>query len=594
MALDASIYSQLQPGVKLNDPLAQAAQLSQIQALQNQNQLFPIQLQSAQIANSKAQQNQAFAQRFLNKLAPSQDPASTAGAPAAGSAPSSGTNMLAPQGSQGGSNLGGLSLNDLQGAAVLGIPGAKELFDMFKYQNDGIERKPGSMYKDPVTGAMTYTPDVSKGVDYDPVTKTVSTLNGAPAALSAVAGATKTAETQAVNNNTLAPLDRIDPTTGRPYVATVGQLVQAAGGGQPVQGAAPQPAPAASAPSTQPAQGGYVAPTVGQDGHPIPVPLQQHLTTLAQSRDPAQLQAFGQQMQGKIAQMPEGPQKQAAMTNVQAELDKIQSSWQTQPAPAASAPATQPGGFNGFQSPAESAAAVDQAKATVATANAGQQAYAKGSNEGAVDYEKGLNARVQAGQDLMMRLQESRDALTKFSSGGGTEARTKIASLAQAFGAPQAMVDKIAGGDLGAAQEFQKLAAQQAMETLKSSLGNGGRITQAEFKVFQQNNPNLDTDPRAIEKVYNFASKVYGRDQAEQDALNKYKTSGNDMSTFPNYWANQNRSNGFVTPQAVTGQAKGTQGPATTSFNVASPADYAKVPSGSTYVDPTGKVRRKP
>jgi len=49
------------------------------------------------------------------------------------------------------------------------------------------------------------------------------------------------------------------------------------------------------------------------------------------------------------------------------------------------------------------------------------------------------------------------------------------------------------------------LAAQTAMESLKQAMGGSGRITQAEFKVFQQNNPNIELDPRAIDKIYEFA-----------------------------------------------------------------------------------------
>lgn len=169
------------------------------------------------------------------------------------------------------------------------------------------------------------------------------------------------------------------------------------------------------------------------------------------------------------------------------------------------------------------------------------------------DYEAGLNSRVEQGGDLMMRIAESRDALSKTRAGGGAEARAYAARQAQAIGASQDVVDKIAGGDLGAAQEFQKLAVQQAMEQLKQALATGGsmggsRITQAEFKVFQQNNPNLTTDPRAIEKIYNFATKVYQRDRSEQEEFNKFKTSGKDITTFPNYWQGNLEKQGIVKP----------------------------------------------
>jgi len=161
-------------------------------------------------------------------------------------------------------------------------------------------------------------------------------------------------------------------------------------------------------------------------------------------------------------------------------------------------------------------------------------------------YEDGLNARVKEGQDLMMRIEESQNALKNFRAGAGADTYMAAAKVAQAMGFND-LADKMAGGDLSAAQEFSKLAVQQAMEQLKQSMGGAGRIAQAEFKVFQANNPNIDTDPRASQKIFDFAKRVYNRDRAEQEFLNNFKRNpGADLSTYNNAWANEAENRGFT------------------------------------------------
>lgn len=181
---------------------------------------------------------------------------------------------------------------------------------------------------------------------------------------------------------------------------------------------------------------------------------------------------------------------------------------------------------------------------------AAQQEYAKADAGNAATYKNVLNDRVAQGSDLNMRLAESVDALKKFRAGGGAETRAQIAQLAQAIpGISPDVVNKIAGGDLAAMQEFQKLAVQQAMEQLKQAMGGAGRIAQAEFKVFQTNNPNLSTDPEAIKKIFDFNTKLYNRDIQEQAALAKYEESGQDPAGFRAHWTNELSRRGFTNPK---------------------------------------------
>lgn len=175
--------------------------------------------------------------------------------------------------------------------------------------------------------------------------------------------------------------------------------------------------------------------------------------------------------------------------------------------------------------------------------------FTKGRAENMVKYESNMNDRVAEGGNLNMRLQESLKAMENFDNGGGKETRARLGQLAQAFGMPDKVVNGVAGGELASMQEFNKLAVQQAMETLKASMGGAGRIAQAEFKVFQANNPNLDTDSRAVRKIFDFNTRLYQRDLAEQKSFNEHVDAKKDPAKFPLEWSAQQAKQGFTAPE---------------------------------------------
>ncbi|VTU20127.1 hypothetical protein SRS16CHR_02580 [Variovorax sp. SRS16] len=69
------------------------------------------------------------------------------------------------------------SLNDLAGLSVLGQKNATDLFNMYKYQNDGVKQEAGNYYRDPTTGAVRYMPKVDVGMGFDG-SGNVTPLNG--------------------------------------------------------------------------------------------------------------------------------------------------------------------------------------------------------------------------------------------------------------------------------------------------------------------------------------------------------------------------------------------------------------------------------
>lgn len=221
-----------------------------------------------------------------------------------------------------------------------------------------------------------------------------------------------------------------------------------------------------------------------------------------------------------------------------------------------------------------------------------QQKYADQVATDMAGFKKALDGNVEQGSNLNMRLQEQLDALQKFKAGGGGETRAELASMAQAIpGMPKSIVNGIAGGDIASMQEFNKLAAQTAMEQLKQSMGGSGRVSQMEFKVFLHNNPNLSTDPDAIRKIFDFNNRIFQRDVTKQSMYNAYVGKGGDPATFPQIWEEQSKQMGFTNPSM---NAQATPVPGGSPPKIKDDVEFSKLPSGAVFVGPDGKQRRKP
>lgn len=230
--------------------------------------------------------------------------------------------------------------------------------------------------------------------------------------------------------------------------------------------------------------------------------------------------------------------------------------------------------------------------------SASQAANASFQKEGmtsANTYRDALNSRVDEGSNLNMRLQESVKALQLFQTGGGKETRAQVAQIAQALNMPDKVVNGIAGGDLGSMQEFNKLAVQQAMEQLKQSMGGAGRIAQAEFKVFQANNPNLDTDPSAVKKIFDFNTKLYNRDLTEQKEMTSYIKDGGDPTQWRPTWSQRQQQLGYTNPALNAQKEAGPQGSTPTpgksfqDFGYSTPADAIKDAQNAMMKNPAAK-----
>lgn len=165
---------------------------------------------------------------------------------------------------------------------------------------------------------------------------------------------------------------------------------------------------------------------------------------------------------------------------------------------------------------------------------------------GMSQYRNDLDNRVDLGGDTMRIVYQARDLASKVRLGAGESNFVGIAQIAQAAGAPKTVVDALAGGDLGAAQDFEKFMASTAMQQLDRVLPRASRATQREWEAFVHANPHLDMDPRATAKIFDFWAGSYTKDRLEQYYLKQYLADGHDLDTWRTEWANIQQRKGLL------------------------------------------------
>ncbi len=141
------------------------------------------------------------------------------------------------------------------------------------------------------------------------------------------------------------------------------------------------------------------------------------------------------------------------------------------------------------------------------------------------EYNNNLNTRVRIATDVEPIVTETENALSAIRNKAGSSQRAAIAKSLQAMGAPEGLVDAVAGGDLGKTQAAEKMLFQTTLMGLRQAMqGDPARV--AEFNEANKVFPNIDTDPRAKKFLLNFIADRAQRDYAEQQALNVARKDG--------------------------------------------------------------------
>jgi len=136
------------------------------------------------------------------------------------------------------------------------------------------------------------------------------------------------------------------------------------------------------------------------------------------------------------------------------------------------------------------------------------------------DYQKDLTTRVASATQNEMRLNEAENLMKEFKPGAGSRTYVDVAQKLQAVGAPQDLVDKVAKGDLSAAQSLNKFIAQTVIQAATATPGTAESINR-----YIRDNPDIGSDPRALERFFEFTRKQNAIPIEEQKfLLEKAKT----------------------------------------------------------------------
>ena len=266
-------------------------------------------------------------------------------------------------------------------------------------------------------------------------------------------------------------------------------------------------------------------PTPGQLNEPIPTTdAAGNISVGPAAASMPMFNGAGQQINPPGGGAPQGP------APAQPQAGPIGSS--ATPGPQAQAPA-----------PAPAMAPTSRAMQKLGPETAGFLA-SQGANAG--EYYKNLTHEVSGIQSQLQMLHQIQSISKDFHPGAGASQRTALGELAQAVGMPQDIYDKIANGSLSASQAFSKYTVQNTMNVLRQAIGGQGRLTNLEFEQFLHSNPNIDTDPRAIDKILQFSDKLFKIKIAEQKGFNSWIKSGHAPSDFPTAWTQKLMERGIL------------------------------------------------
>ena len=169
------------------------------------------------------------------------------------------------------------------------------------------------------------------------------------------------------------------------------------------------------------------------------------------------------------------------------------------------------------------------------------------------DYQKDLTGRVGGAIQVDSRINEAEQLMNQFKPGAGARAYADIAQRLQAIGAPQDLVDKVAGGDLSATQSFNKFIAQAVTSGIGQLQGNP---TANMMNDYLKNNPDVTSDPRALKRFFDFAHKQNQMAYDEQQFLLE-KTKNKQLNPDTHVAeAQQHIREKYLSPEAKT-QPKG-------------------------------------
>ena len=239
------------------------------------------------------------------------------------------------------------------------------------------------------------------------------------------------------------------------------------------------------------------------------------------------------------------PGSQPAFTG---EAQKDQSGGPASPAPGTAPP----------QSQAQSPAAVAADKTLTDLQNKTGLGPLEQSNvDSMIKYKNLVNEKVLGYQALSQQIANAQNILQKFKTGAGTSSRVDLAQLVQALPLTQIGVnpdtiksiqDTIMNNPdgLANAQILKNIFTSMSTQSVKGDFGGQSRVSQDEWKGYQNNMAHIDSDPNAVQKIlgnYRAMIELANIQQTHMDnyiAENGIKATPKSIQSDWENWANSN------------------------------------------------------
>jgi hypothetical protein len=171
------------------------------------------------------------------------------------------------------------------------------------------------------------------------------------------------------------------------------------------------------------------------------------------------------------------------------------------------------------------------------TVPTGPTALQAGGLQATATYQKELNERVPKATDALKSLGVAREIIKTTPTGGLTEIKSQLASIAQGLGIPQKTVDGIVsqnGGNLEDAQVLQKIVFDLLKNMRAEAVGS--QPSNVEWELLARSTFSPNSDPRATAKLLDLATKAMSATVDEQKMFNAYIKRVPSGEGFREYW----------------------------------------------------------
>ena len=213
------------------------------------------------------------------------------------------------------------------------------------------------------------------------------------------------------------------------------------------------------------------------------------------------------------------------------------------------------------------------------------EAIQKGQGEAAAKLsEKYGSLAEQANQGISLNNQ-ALDLVNKADLGPGAMLTADVKNIIQKYvpGVSDSSFQNTPSASLALQKDLVNAATARAKQQF------GSRITQSEVNLMlNRGSPNVNMPKAALEYLISSDNAVKNYNIQQANDLGKYLNNGGDPYRFEGWYANK-----FPMTNSVSQVQLGSQGQSGQPVKISGDSDYAKLPSGASYIAPDGSHRTK-